>query len=363
MFRKTCFLFLLFLIFVSCNKTNTNIIKIENKSSNIITTESEAKNTAEVIIPSTNVVEQNVKFLWSSKKGEFIRTKIEEPYTEIYVYPDVENKIIENTTVQNGTDEELWYKIQTPNKSEGWLKYENQYICDEKNTNVIYNEVLSDYCIQNNFLVEGDAETGYKLYIGSPYYLLDISSIPEIKDFANQLTNLDSVYIYTKNNFTFDGSLFTGLCNLCIYAQHIDLCNIEKIWYLKLEQNKAGNFDFLTDCIELEELFIFSNENIILPDLKKLENLNTVSILSNKQKTFDGLETIPRTFTFIIKEKDNFFENLIMPDVNYNALINSNCNTITIENTCYQQYLKDTNFTSFIQNMENKPRFTLNIVE
>ena len=134
----------------------------------------------------------------------------------------------------------------------------------------------------------------------------------------------------------------------------------EKIWYLSLEEEDAVNYDFLSDCCELEDLFIYSEENIKLPDLSKLEKLSQVSILSSKQQNFDGLETIPCTFSFYIAEPSDV---IMMNDVDYTALTNSNCNRIGIDFRYNQKYSQIPNFVSFIEKMKNKGNFYLDIIE
>ena len=51
-------------------------------------------------------------------------------------------------------------------------------IADEKITDDKDFEILKDYCDANNFLIEGDMESGYRLFAGSPDCLLEISSLP-----------------------------------------------------------------------------------------------------------------------------------------------------------------------------------------
>lgn len=361
MSKKIYLLLISLVLLSSCNK-NKN--EIEQRKQTVINAENpsgvEENETSEIVEIVDEVIEEKFQYLWTTQKGDYIQTELSEPYTIIYVYPDVENKILESKTVQNGDKEELWYKILTPNGYEGWLKYEKQYICNQKNPNENYNAILTDYCIQNNFLVEGDEESGYKLKIGSPACLFDITCLPEIKDYANQLDKVEKITVYTKNAFSFDGSLFQNLHSLSINSKHIELSNIEKIWYLSLEEEDAVNYDFLSDCCELEDLFIYSNENIKLPDLSKLEKLSQVSILSSKQQNFDGLETIPCTFSFYMAEPSDV---IMMNDVDYTALTNSNCNRIAIDFRYNQKYSQISNFVSFIEKMKNKGNFYLDIIE
>lgn len=347
-------IFLLVLI-TSCSKQNIYDKKI--KENNLSTTDN---NISEAVEIKKHV--QNEQYLWTSDKGEYIKTEIFGS-TETFVYPNIQTIILESQTVINENDEELWYKILTPNNNEGWLKYNNQYITNEKNTNVSYNTILSDYCIKNNWLIEGDDETGYKLFIGNPNYFMETIDLSDLENYSNELLKVYSIYIYTTESLFFDGSLFPNLYNLYVVAKKSSIKNVNNLISLVLEEKEKCELDFLFNCHELEDLFVFSSEDIELPDMSNLENLSTVSILSSNQKSFKGIETIPCDFNFVFREKNVYLETLKMNDVDYSAFLQSNCISFLIDNECYQKYKKYENFSSIVSMMRTNKNFVVNIVE
>ncbi len=344
MIKKISILLTVLFFISSCSKKTTDEAKCFSESNN------------------SNFAE-NTRYLWTSQNGEYIRKEIDDADDKIYVYPDVETRIIENKTLTNGNIEEIWYKVLTPNNYPGWLKYNNQYICNDKNPNIVYNEILSDYCAKNNFLITGDTESGYSLFIGNPNCLFEISSLTGLEKYENELDKIYSMYIYTKNAFYFDGTLFPELSNLYIVSQHSDIKNVDKLSSLVLEESESPDLNFLSDCHELQDLFIFSSEEIKLPDMANLENLSTVSILSSKQKAFDGIDTIPCDFNFVFREKNECLDNLIMENVDYSSFLKSKCKAFLIDYDCYQKYLKIDKFVSFITKMKANNDFIVNIVE
>ena len=107
---------------------------------------------------------------------------------------------------------------------------------------------------------------------------------------------------------------------------------------------------------DLYDLFIYSKEKIILPDLSKFKNLSTVSVLSPKQTDFEGINSIPCDFNFILKDQYQFLGDLMMKNVDYSAFLDSNCKAFIMEADCYEKYLTDKEFVSFIEKNENRKR-------
>lgn len=236
-------------------------------------------------------------------------------------------------------------------------------IADEKITTDRDFEILKDYCDANNFLIEGDRESGYRLYAGSPDSFLEISSLPGLAQNINQLKNIHAIYIYTEKAFTFDGVLFPDLVNLYIVSNHSVLKNVNQLEYLVLIENEACDLGFLSDCTDLYDLFIYSKEKIILPDLSKFKNLSTVSVLSPKQADFEGINSIPCDFNFILKDQYQFLGDLMMKNVDYSAFLDSNCKAFIMEAECYEKYLTDKEFVSFIEKMKTEKEFAVSFIE
>jgi len=366
--KKISLLFILLVIITSCskksiydkkeiidssdNKTLTKIMESDSQINNFDT--SRGIGLKEAI--------HNEQYLWTSDKGEYIKKEIN-GRVEVFVYPNIQTTIIESQTIINENNEELWYKILTPNNCEGWLKYNNQYICNEKNTNVLYNAILTDYCIKNNCLIEGDEDTGYTLFIGNPNCLMEIGNLSELDNYSKELFDIYSIYIYTKESLIFDGKLFPNLSNLYVVAKHAVIKNVNNLISLVLEEKENCELDFLLDCHDLQDLFVFSYEEIKLPNMSNLENISTVSILSRKQKTFNGIETIPCNFNFVFREKNVYLESLMMNNVDYSSFLNSNCIAFLIDNECYQKYSKNEEFVSLVTTMEADKDFVVSIVE